>query len=296
MHYQYKKRRLFLGFTMAILIVAGCAPKAGKEISLLPGKKSAAEAISIIRSRSTNAPPLKASSRCDINDYFEGKKNKQSLPLKLWVNPPFEIYIQGDIAFNPKGLVAGSNEREFWLAVSLKEVSSYWWGEWAGGTFPRELILSPKTLLEALGIAQIAGDQNWSLSNEGTFDILAKRNEHGVIVKKIYILNSSDYPIKRIEYFDDSGKATIVTKLDKYEQLTDDISVPTVMEITKAGEGDDEPASPRGEQDSVEIKLSSVKQTELTDKQRNRLFIRPQPQGFRHIYKIINGNIIEQPQ
>ncbi len=288
MNYRYCNQRLNICLVAAALILTGCAPEIQKPVLLLPGKESAAEAISILRSRSKNAPPLKASGGGNITNYIDGKKKKQSVPLKLWVSPPAEIYVQGDIAFDPKALTAGSNEKDFWLAVSLKEVSSYWWGQWADETFPQELILSPNILLEALGIAQIDSDQNWSLSNKDAFDILAKQNEQGVVVKKIYILNSRNYHIKRIEYFNNDGKPVIVTKLDKYKQLTDDISVPTVMEITNVNEGD--------ENDSVEIKLGSIKPTDLTDKQRTRLFTRPQPRGFKHIYKIINGDIIEQPQ
>jgi len=287
-NYRYCNQRLNICLVAAALILTGCAPEIQKPVLLLPGKESAAEAISILRSRSKNAPPLKASGGGNITNYIDGKKKKQSVPLKLWVSPPAEIYVQGDIAFDPKALTAGSNEKDFWLAVSLKEVSSYWWGQWADETFPQELILSPNILLEALGIAQIDSDQNWSLSNKDAFDILAKQNEQGVVVKKIYILNSRNYHIKRIEYFNNDGKPVIVTKLDKYKQLTDDISVPTVMEITNVNEGD--------ENDSVEIKLGSIKPTDLTDKQRTRLFTRPQPRGFKHIYKIINGDIIEQPQ
>lgn len=288
MSYQYCNQRLNICLAAAALILIGCAPKIQKPVSLLPGKESATEAISILNSRSKYTTPIKANGRCHLLYYVEQKSHKENFPVKIWACPPANIYLQGNIAFDPRGLVAGSNEYEFWLAVSLKEVSSYWWGQWADETFPRQLMLSPKILLEALGFAQIDSIQNWALSNEGAFDILAKRNEQGMVVKKIYILNSKNYPIKKIEYFDNNGNAAIITKLDKYKQLNGDVSVPTFIIITNVDKND--------KNDSVEIKLSSVKQTELTDKQRNRLFTRPQPQGFKHIYEIINGNIIEQPQ
>jgi len=286
-HYQHN-HRLFFGFAAIIIIVNGCAPLVRKPIPLYPGKKSAAEALSILCSRSQNTEPIKANGRCHLLYYVEGKLHKEHFSVKIWAAPPAEIYLQGDVAFNPRGLVLGSNEDEFWLAIKPKEISSYWWGRWSDEGCLEKLIISPKTLLEALGIAQTGSEQNWSLSNEGTFDVLTKRNEQGTIVKKIYILNSRDYPIRKIEYFDTNGQVAVVAELDKYKKVNNNFLVPTIINITNRAKDN------KG--DFVKITLSSAKSTNLTDKQRGRLFIRPQPKGFKHIYKITNGDIIEQPQ
>ncbi len=287
MHYRHNHRLLF-GFAAVILIVAGCAPQIQKPIPLCPGKKSAAEALTILRSRSENTAPIKANGRCRLLYYAEEKLNKENFPVKIWAAPPAEIYLQGDVAFDPRGLVLGSNEEEFWLAIKPKEISSYWWGRWSDESCLGKLMISPRTLLEALGIAQIGGEQNWSLSNEVTFDVLTKCNEQGIIVKKIYIFNSRDYPIKRIEHFDTNGQVAVVAELDKYKEVNNGFFVPTVIKMTNCARDN------KG--DSVEINLGSIKSANFTDKQRRRLFIRPQPQGFEHIYKIIDSDIIEQPQ
>ena len=73
--------------------------------------------------------------------------------------PPVEIYMQGDVAFDPKGIVLGSNEEEFWLAVRLKEVSGYWWGRWSEESRPEKLMISPRLVLEALGVAAVGDDR-----------------------------------------------------------------------------------------------------------------------------------------
>jgi len=285
--YQHYNHRLVISFA-AVIILSSCAPQIRKPVTVYPGRKSAAEALSILRSRSQNIPSLKANGRCRLQYYIDSKKHKENFPIKLWVNPPDEIYLQGDIAFDPKGLIAGSNENEFWLAIKPKEISSYWWGRWAEETFTQKLMLSPKMVLEALGIVEIGSEQNWSLSNKGAFDVLTKRNEQGTILKKIYIYNSRDYLIKKIEYFDDDGQAAVVTELDKYKETLKDLFVPTFIKIINCFDGKKE--------DSAQITLGSIKSINFTDKQRGRLFIRPQPKGFKHIYKIVDGNIIEQPQ
>lgn len=286
MNYQQNNRRLFLIIVAAILILAGCAPQIQKPVRICPGKESIGESLSALRVRSENTVPLKANGHCLLQYYTKDKKPKrENFPIKLWANPPMEIYLQGDVAFDPKGIVLGSNEDEFWLAVKLKEVSSYWWGQWSERSYPGKLMISPGLVLEALGIAAGGDIKSWSLSNEGAFDVLTKRGV-GVETKKIYI-NNCDYLVRRVEYFDDDGQATIVMELDKYKELIKDFFVPTFIKITDYTNGNEE--------DSVQITLNSVKSTNFTDKQRRHLFTRPQPQGFKHIYKIVDGDIFEQP-
>jgi hypothetical protein len=113
--------------------------------------------------------------------YVEGKTKPQreNLSVKLRVNPPAEIYLQGDKPLVSKAIVVASNEREFWLAIRPK-ISLYCWGLWSEQDSGGGLVINPRTLLEALGIEQIDAGQDWSLSNEGAFDVLTKR-ERGVV-------------------------------------------------------------------------------------------------------------------
>ena len=253
-----------------------------------PGKKSAAESLSSLRMQLENAVPLKADGQCLLQYYDEDKKpKKENFPVKLWVNPPVEIYMQGDVAFDPKGVILGSNEGEFWLAVRLKEISGYWWGRWSEKNCPEKLMISPRLVLEALGTEAVGDEGGWSLSKEGAFDVLTKR-ESGVEVKKIYI-NTCDYLVRKIEYLSKDSRAAVVMELDKYKEISKNFFVPGVVKIVNR-------ASNGNKEDSVQITLSSVKPANFTDKQRERLFIRPQPQGFKHIYKIVDGNITEQPE
>jgi len=285
-HYKNYNKRLFIGFAAVIVILVGCAPRQ-KPPEVSPVRKSLAEVLSDLSSRSESAPPFKANGGFRLQYYIDDKKYKQGFPMKLWVNPPDEIYLQGDIVFDPQGLVAGSNKYEFWLAIKPKEISSFWWGQWQGQNFPQRLMFSPKKLLEALGLADIHSGQNWTSSGNGPIEVLTKQNEQGTVIRKIHISNP-DCLVKTIEYFDDNGIATAITELDEYKSVLQDFSVPTVTRITKLTGSDT--------QDSVEITLGSIKPVDLTDKQRRRLFTRPEPLDFKHIYRIIDGNIIEQKQ
>ena len=140
-----------------------------------------------------------------------------------------------------------------------------------------------------LGIVEVVDEKSWTLSKEGGFDVLVRRNDKGGIAKKMYI-NRRDYLVRKIEYFDVNGKAVVVTELDKYKAVSDEFFVPTAIRVIMRGrEGTEDPAS-------IILSLKSVKSTNFIEKQRNRLFTPPKPRGYKHIYRIIDGHTIEQPQ
>jgi len=280
---------LFSYFAAAVLILAGCTPQQREQMQICPGKESVAEAISILMSRAKDTVALRANGQCLLEYYVEGKRHKENFPVKLWVNPPVEVYLQGDIAFNPRGLVLGSNEREFWLSIKPEEISSYWWGLWSEEGYNEKLVISPKIMLEALGtIAPGSGEvgqKNWSLSNEDGFDVLTNRGDGGQVIKKLYISNC-DYLVRKIEYFYTSGEVTVTAELEEYKEVLKGFFVPASVKITtRAGVN-------RG--DSVKITLDSIKKAELTENLRTRIFTRPDPQGFKHIYKVVGSRIVEQ--
>src|SRR4030042_3023485 len=132
----------FLFFVPVMLIVGGCAGQMPKSVRICPGKESVTESLSLLRVQLESAVPLKEDGQC-LLQYTEekGRTKKENFPVKLWVNPPAEIYMQGDVALDPKGIILGSNKEEFWLAVRLKEVSGYWYGRWSGTDYPEKLMI-----------------------------------------------------------------------------------------------------------------------------------------------------------
>ncbi len=275
--------KLFSIIVGAILVLAGCAPQVQKPMELCPGRKSLDESLSALSLQAQNIQPLKAGGEGYLKYYAEGKSHSESFTVKLFVNPPAGIYLQCDKVFMPKAIVLGANEREFWLLITPKEVSSYQWGRWSDSTGISNLTISPKTLLEALGIIMAGGEEarteNWSLSNEGFFDVLVKHGDNGMITQKVYIY-SCDYRISKIEYFDEYGRLAVVTELSKYKQVREGFSVPTDIKIVNCAE--------KGEQDlgSISLKLKSVKTARFSERRRKYIFNRPEPKGFKNVGKI----------
>jgi len=287
---QYHKLCLYFYFTAGMLILSGCAPEIRKPVQVCPGKGSVAEAVSALQSHTQNMVPLKANGQCLLEYYVKEKPkpHKEKFSVKLWLNPPVEIYLQGDATLVPKAIVLGSNEREFWLSIRPKEISTYWWGKWSQQDSSETLMINPKTLLEALGIAAVDAEPNWSLSNEGAFDVLIK-HQRGLVTKKIYVY-TCDYLVKRIEYFDVYGQVAAVAELDNYKQVLEGFFVPASIKIGECAQDNLEDSL------SITLDLKSIKPTKITERQQNVLFNRPQPRGFKRLIRIVGVKWIEQPQ
>jgi hypothetical protein len=266
-----------------VLLFVGCAVPTPKPVRTCPGKKTPDEAIAALNSRLSKIAPLRASGQCLLSYHLDNKPHKENFPVKLWVNPPGEIYLQGDVAFDATGLVLGANADEFWFWLKPKEISSYWWGAWAQTGMSRRIPLNPMVLLEAFGAVGVSqGD--WSLTH-ANFDILWLHNEQGVLLKRIFI-EPCDYVVAKIEYFDSSGAITATAEFSGYKQIAEGYLVPESIQIVVL--------SADGVEDSARISLTSVRPAQFNADQRRRLFVRPPPRGFDHVYEIIDGEVVEQ--
>ena len=273
-----------------ILILAGCASEIRKPKEICPGKDSVDEALAVLQSHSQNVVPLRANGQCRLEYYVEGKEKlqRENFNVRLWVNPPVELYLQGDKTLVPKAIMLGSNEREFWLSIRPKEISAHWWGNWSEQDLSEGLVINPRTLLESLGIGGVETKQDWSLSNEGPYDIIAKR-EQDVVIKKIYVY-SCDYRVRQIEFFDRDGKAVACAELDKYKKVSDGFFIPSLIKVTTY-------AQEAGESSlSITLDLKSIKPATITEPRRNVLFKLPKPRGFKNVYRIVNGKWFKQDQ
>ena len=78
--------------------------------------------------------------------------------------------------------------------------------------------------------------------------------------------------------------------MDKHKEVCEGFFVPPfVRSVKQPGQIDE------GWVD-ISLSLRSLKSATFSEKLRDRLFIRPVPRGFEHVYKIVSGDIIEQPQ
>ena len=285
-------RKLTFYVIALLLIFSGCAPQTEKLTQLCPGKGSAAEALFVLRSRSQSAVPLKATGTCLLEYHVEGERQprRENFPVRVWLNPPIEISLQGNVAFDPRGIVAGSNRDEFWLAIRLKEISSHWSGRWTEASQLDELVISPRVVLETLGATPVErtpdGSENWSLSNEGVFDVLTQRSDQGRIKKKMYVY-CCDYSIRRIEYFGVDGEVVVAAELDKYRQIAGNFAVPTLIKAVRQDGGAEDSVS-------ITVTLRSVRSTSFTERMREQLFTPPAARGFEHVMINVGGAWVEQ--
>jgi hypothetical protein len=273
-----------------VLVIAGCAQLVQEPIRICPGKDSAQQALSVLNSQSQQAVPFRAIGQC-LFEYREkdGGKHKQNIQVSIWLEPPCRMYVQGSVAVDPRAVVIGSNEQEFWLAVRPKEISSYYWGEWDDAGYVDDLVVDPKIVLEGFGVLATSEhateNESWTLSNEGAYDVLTCHSDNGRVLKRVYIYNCY-YLVRRIEYYDDTGEVSAAAELSRYEQLSDGFWVPKRIEIKKRN-------GTYGT-DSIKIRLSSAKAATFSEKLRLRIFRRPEPSGFKHVFKVVEGSIIEQ--
>jgi hypothetical protein len=276
-------------FAFGILFSIGCAPEIQKPTQVVPGKESITESLSILKTRSQNAVSLLARGRC-VFEYYDQenkKRKKEQLAVIVLMKPPVEIYLQGDATFARKPIILGSNEREFWLLMSPKGISTYWWGVWSEQESLEGLLINPRTLFEALGFFEIGVEDNWSLSSKGDYDVLTQQNE-GVEIKRMRI-SKLGYLISKIEYYDSEGRALAVAELNNYKEIAEGFFVPASIKIIAYNQ--DDGAEPLG----ITLNLTTIKPKEFNERQK-KLFELPPKQGFDHILRNKGGKWIEESQ
>ena len=264
---------------ITIFLFFGCGKNIQKPLSICPGKSNVTEALAALKSQSDNMIPLFTNKgTLSVEYYGKDEMRKQHLKIRiLLIKPPSEIYMQAAAGIVEKAAILGSNEKEFWFEIK-PEFSSYWWGLWSQQSSNTGLFIDPKALLDALGIAQIDTNANWTLSNEGPYDILTKTIQ-GTINKKLYIY-CCDYRVSKIEYYDNQGKPVAIVKLDNYTEVSPGFFIPFSIAINSVAKNIEDTLN-------LDIKLDSVRPA--TDKQKNFKIVRPIPKGLDHVYQVING-------
>ena len=123
--------RIVVAVVPVVAVLGACRP-APQPLPICAGKGSTDEALLALEAQSEEVVPLRATGTCKLQYYVEGKRKaqKEGFPARLWVNPPAQISLHGDVAFDARAVVLGSNEEEFWLAIRPK-ISTYWRGRWA---------------------------------------------------------------------------------------------------------------------------------------------------------------------
>lgn len=284
-------KKLMTAAAILAICMAGCGPKMRKPLKLCPGKATAEDAIAALGSQTKNIMPLKASGQCVCVYDVNGRPHpSESLRVQVRIEPPMNVYLQGGSIIG-KVIELGANDTEFWMAVKPKEVSTYTWGSWNDVGVRQcldQLWYGPRTWLEAFGVFKAASSADaaavWELAHDGPFDILTRKNQSGMLTKKVYIY-CCDYLIRKIEYFDDAGRIAATTELDDYVPAVKGggWKVPKMIKVT----------GPKDEM--VTVELSDISKAQFTDKQRKVIFQRPSSEGFEHVERVTGAcEIIEQ--
>ena len=272
-------------------LLAGCAVKP-ERLRVCPGKANVEEALQTLAARAEGAVPLRVNGQGMLRYYVpkKSKPERHNLPMQMWFDPPANVYIQGSIVADPRAVILGSNSEEFWLALSPKEMSSYYIGRWRDVQGFEGLVISPRVVLEALGIiVEPAGTLNtdlWSLQNKGPYDVLTRRDEAGRLIKRVYVY-ACDYVVHKVEYYDRRGKIVATATLGDYEPVTEGFSVPTRIAVESLG--------PDKRKDSIRITLNSPKRMKpFTEPARRRYFVPPDPNKFEHVYRYEEGRWVPE--
>ncbi len=276
-----------------LVLIGGCVTQPQKpKLEVCPGKATAAEALQTLTARAQSAVPVWASGRAVLSYHAPDKKKpeRHSLTILLRFDPPARIYLQGSVTAVEKAVILGSNEEQFWLALRPKEISSYYIGRWQDVRDFEGLVMSPRIVLEAVGIVNLPGTEPnpalWKLENKGPYDILTQRDESGRPVRRLHVY-ACDYTVHKIEYFDRRGKVIAVAQLSEYQPVEKSLSVPTRIDVMST--------RPDGRKDSVVMELSSVRTKPFNEKQRQLLFQPPRDvDRYEHIYRYENGEWVPE--
>ena len=267
------KRISFVLLAISILFLAGCPQPLDDEIIPVetgcPGKASIRQAVKIIRLQKQNVMPFRAKADC-VFSYRKADGTDKDEP------------VGGDIVFVPKGNIFfkgskfgeirfGANAEEFWLRVK-PELDTYWYGSKVIASECNEkLLINPANVAEALGVVDVTTD--WTLSHRDGYDLL-DLIEDGKKKKRVYV-NTCDYRIELIEYFDADEFKRIGIELGNYTTNDDGIMVPSVIRFSYY---DDMGL----EESAVRIELKHVRYLP-PEKQKKKLFVRPGRDGYKKL-------------
>lgn len=272
-------KRLLLGLLLflGVALIGGCPPPGELVIEPgdCPGKVTIGEAVRVLGLQRLNVRPLEAAADCRISwRQADGTEKNENVPGKLIFVPDEKIYFGG----SKFGQVRfGTNESEFWLMVE-PELKTYWWGEKAlAGVCRESLLLNPADIAEAFGVVNVS--EAWELSHRGGYDILdlfdGRRH-----VKRVYV-NACDYRIAEIEYFDADGFKRVSVQLSEHTTGESGIVVPGRIWVgyyDRLGL----------EESSVEIRLKHIRYFP-PEKQGPKLFLRPEPSGYKEVLRLSEG-------
>ena len=257
-----RRTAVYLGL---VVMISGCGSEAMRHSSRCPGQDNVAAALALLQQQAEKVTSLRAYGLCRLGYPDENGKLKESAAVRvtLWMEPPHDIYMQGFVGMGSQGKVEmGSNAETFWVGVK-PELDEFWWGRWTQARDRDDLQISPKAVMESLGVLEIGAPESWTLSRKQGFDVLTQTGGEKRITRRVF-MDRCDYVPHRIEYFDHLGEAALVVELAHYTTLGDGFKVPQEIAISNFERGHCT--------HWVRLSLTTIKDTTFTDALRRKVF------------------------
>ena len=99
--------KAYIVFLMTVVVLGGCKPGLREPLPVCAGKTSTGEALAALELQAAKAEPMRATGKCLPEYYVEDKRKPEKepiRPLRLYMNPPAEICLHGEIALNSRGM------------------------------------------------------------------------------------------------------------------------------------------------------------------------------------------------
>lgn len=254
------------------VFLSGCAAVPTKQaaVEICDGKETIAQAVAVLNEHRQTITAIQARGHCIIRWHDDKKKEHTEKPeVVLVFYPPGYLYFRGNV-LGQEVIRLGSNAEEFWFRMKPREISHYQWGKRCDVARCNGLgRFNPDNLLEALGMVSV--DEDWALSNQARYDVLTLFD--GEKVRKRIHVDSCDYLVRKIEYFDADGNAAVTIELDGYTETSDGAVVATKINIINQ----------EFDGMTVDINLKNVKPAKPF---KAGLFQRPPSKGFEYVYQL----------
>lgn len=272
------RQSVMLCIAVGLIFVIGCQPMQKSESAMVcPGKATAAEVVAALQSKQSVLLSLVGSVDCRLEFTGpDGRPENETFGGKLFFVDPEHLCIAGE-KFGP--IRIGVNPTEFWMYFK-PAVDTAWYGHRKNtltcgeksGFNPASMVY----LTEAFG--QIDPNSDWKLTSDPGYDVLETATSGGI--KRVFVNCCTNW-IERIEYCELSG--TIVTlaasaDLADYQMVDGVGEIPTLIQLRHFRFGQSDMM--------FQLKLSGVKRFVPTPIQQEKLFVRPEPKGYKKIYRL----------
>jgi len=225
----------FIGvMLLSVAVISGCQSPSGRVTKLAQGKDTLEEAVSDLLEQAKALTPtqIKGTCRLDYLDEDGTWRESSAFRMKLWLDPPYNLYVQIAVTMGPNGKIfLGTNQEAFWLSIK-PEINTYWHGRWNDMPAVTDMKLNPGIVLESLGVIQFAQDETWTLANHEGMDVLTCTESSSEQVTKRIVVNTKKYQPSKILYYDDLGNVAVSADMGRYKVVGGQI-LPTLIYITQ---------------------------------------------------------------